>query len=326
MAAQALAFGAFEPAMIAATISILLGGILFGVGLGFQARRIRLLGMEELGQGIISAAMVGALAAFCLLLNSAAASLLPAETPECPAVPSPASSPYSYYECGLSSLEGGFSGLSFALARSAEITGFASSLKVSAGVITAQPFFALEDASRQLSSSSALSQSASSLAFFERSIADFVRTSALLVFLPAGLLLRCFFATRRLGAAAMALSISAYIIYPLIFLYSIPQSGTAEAATQAAGASASFNEKFAAIPLLDLDETASVKEKIGEMSQNDFSGQLQPLFSLSSRALSLSATDLILLPLLSLIVSGVAALELYRLLSAQIFLPYFESI
>jgi hypothetical protein len=318
--------GSFDIAIIAATISILLGGILFGVGLGFGIRRIRLIGAEEIGQGIISAAMVGALMAFSLLLNSTTSSLVPSALPACPNIPSPESSPYSYCECHLSFLESQFSRLGAALSRSAEITGFTSSLQISAGVVSAQPFFALEEASRQLSAMSSTANLASSLAFFERSLAAFVRSFALAIFLPAGLVLRCFFATRRLGAAAMALSISAYAVYPLFFLYSFPESNAGALASDASATVESFNSQFAALPLLELDETGAVKEKIDEMSGGEFSSSLQPQLSQSGRAVSLALLDLLLFPALSLIISGVAALELYRLLSAPLFLPQFDSI
>jgi hypothetical protein len=62
------------------------------------------------------------------------------------------------------------------------------------------------------------------------------------------------------------------------------------------------------------------------MGAGDFGGQVQPILPLSQRALFLSLGDLLLFPLVSLIISAVAALELYHLLSAPIFLPYFENI
>ncbi len=71
----------FDIAIVAATISILLGGILFGAGLGFGLRRMRLLGLEEIGQGIISAAMVGALVAFVALLDATTSSMVPSSAP-----------------------------------------------------------------------------------------------------------------------------------------------------------------------------------------------------------------------------------------------------
>jgi len=50
------------------------------------------------------------------------------------------------------------------------------------------------------------------------------------------------------------------------------------------------------------------------------------LLPAAMRALALSLSDLIIYPLLALAVSIVAAFELYRLLSAPIFLPYFSSV
>lgn len=317
----------YDLAIIAATISILLGGILYGVGLGFSIRRVRLLGSEEIGQGIISAAMVGGLVAFTILLDSTVASLVPQSSlPTCPSIQNPSSSPYSYYECNLQSLSLSFAELSSQLSRSSDIAGFASSLRISTGIVSAQPFFALESASQQLSSASQSAAGISAFAFFSLELADAIRSSALLVFLPAGLLLRTFFATRKLGAAAMALAIAAYVIYPLLFLYTFTISKTTTAASEAALASSEFNSEFASIPLMDLDETGAVRSQINEMSQGDFGGKIQPIFPLSYRATSLANADLVIYPLLSLAVCAVAALELYGLLSAPIFLPYFERI
>jgi len=317
----------YDAAIAAATISILLGGILYGAGLGFSVRRVRLLGAEEIGQGIISAAMVGALVAFTALLDATTSSLIPpASLPPCPAVESPSSSPLMFYSCHLSSLSSSFSNLSSQLSRAADIAGFASSLKISAGVVSAQPFFALESASQQLSEASQSSAQLSALAAYEMELALAVQSSALLIFLPAGLLLRTFFATRKLGAAAMALAIAAYAIYPLLFLYTFTASKTAAAISEATSAASEFNSQFASIPLLDLDETGAVRREMNEMSQNDFSSKIQPIFSLSYRATSLANADLFVYPLISMAVSAVAAFELYGLLSAPIFLPYFEKV
>lgn len=316
----------FDLAIIAATISILIGGILFGVGLGFGIRRIRLLGAEEIGQGIISAAMVGCLISFALLLDSTTASLVPSALPSCPSIQNPSSSPYSYYACNLESLQSSLLNLASSISRAGDIAGFASSLRLSVGVISAQPFFALESASQGLYGASFQAHSLASLAFFEAQLALFIQISALAVLLPAGLLLRTFFATRRLGAAAMALAISAYFVYPLFFLYTFSISQAGAAASQALAQTVAFNQEFASVPLLDLDDTSSVRDTIDAMSQGDFGSKIQPLFPLSSQAMALAALDLILYPLVSLIVSAVAALEFYRLLSAPIFLPYFDSI
>lgn len=323
----ALAFSQFDAAIIAATISILLGGILFGAGLGAGLRRVRLLGLEELGQGILSAAMVGALISFSTLLDATASSLVPASSlPSCPGVQSPSSAPFSFYACHLQFLSSSFASLSSQLARSADIAGFAGTLTISAGVITSQPFYSLQAASQSLSAASARSAEISALSYAEMSLADSVRSAALAVFLPAGLLLRSFFATRKLGAAAMALSISAFMAYPLLFLYTFQASKSGAAAGQALSASESFNSRFAALPLLELGETSSVLGAVRSMSDGDFSSRAQPMLSLAHSAHSLALADIIFYPLISLAVSAIFALELYRILSAPLFLPYFEQL
>ena len=316
----------FDLAITAATISILIGGILFGIGLGFGIRRIRLLGAEEIGQGIISAAMLGCLISFALLLQSTFSSLSLAAPPPCPQIASPLSSPHAYLACNLAALEFSQRELASLLFRASDITGFASSIQLSLGVVSAQPFFALQSLSQQLSGASSLLYIASALSFLELELSNFIQASALAVFLPAGLLLRTFFATRKLGAAAMAIAIAAYAAYPLLFTYTFSVSNAQKELAAASQLAASFDSKFASLPLLELDETSAVKEKMDELSSSGFGSEAQPLLPSAMRALSLSLADLIIYPLLALAVSIVAALELYRLLSSPIFLPYFSSV
>ena len=316
----------FNIAITAATISILIGGMLFGVGLGFGVRRLRLLGAEEIGQGIISAAMLGCLVSFALLLQSTFSSLPLASPPSCPQIPFPQSSPHAYYACNLAALELSQRELASLLFRASDITGFASSLQLSLGVVSAQPFFALQSYSEQLSGASSLLYSASALSFLELELSNFIQISALTVFLPAGLLFRTFFATRKLGAAAMAIAIAAYAVYPLLFTYTFSVSNAQNELASASQDASSFDSKFASLPLLELDETSAVKEKMDELSSGDFGAQAQPLLPSAMRALALSLADLAIYPLLALAVSIVAAFELYRLLSAPIFLPYFSSV
>lgn len=322
-----LAGDSYALAMAAATISILLGGILLGAGIALRSSRVRLFGQEEIAQGIVSAIMVGGIVAFAALLNTAASSMAQASPPRnCPGSQNITGSPFGYYECGLEEVALSYSRLSSALLQSSVITGFASSLKISAGTVSAQPFFALEEASRSLFSQSSGANSIQSMAHSQRLLADAARSSSLLIFLPIGILLRSFFATRKLGAAAIALAVSVHMVYPMLFLYTFAHSTASPAAGQAAAAAESFNSQFASLPLLELDDTGGVKRAMDGMSEGDFGGKLQPILSSAAIANSLSYADLAIFPIVSLIVTGVAALELYRLFSAQIFLLYFSEI
>lgn len=319
--------GSFDLAIVAATISLLIGGLLFGVGLGFGLRKIRLLGAEEIGQGIISAALVGALFAFTVLLDTTVSSLVPqGSLPSCPGIQNPSGSPFSYYMCNLQALSDSFRTLGSSLYRSSDIAGFASSLSINAGVVSAQPFFSLQSASSQLSDAAKQAQSVSALAFFSLELVGAIRSSALVLFLPAGLMLRTFFATRKLGAAAMAIAIAAYAVFPLLSLYTFGISKANVEALSAADEAAQFNSKFASVPLLDLDEPGAVRHKLNEMGNGDFGGEVQAIFPVSFRAIALAQADLLIYPFISLLIASVAALEFYRLLSAPIFLPYFESV
>ncbi|MCX8197750.1 MAG: hypothetical protein N3F07_00945 [Candidatus Micrarchaeota archaeon] len=318
---------AFSAAILAATISILLGGMLFGVGLAFGLRRIRLAGQEEIAQGIISAAMAGGIISFAVLLDSLSAqAAFGSSLPVCPSVQNPSQSAFSAYLCHLESRAQAYLRLAGALSRSSDICGFAGSLVVSAGAVQAQPFFSLEAASKSLFGLSQDAYWLHAIASMQFQAADALRAGALLVFLPAGLLLRTFFATRKIGAAAMAAAVSIYMFFPLLFLYTFPASKALAESQRAAEASEEFNSQFASIPLLDLEQPSSVRSKMDFMAQQDFSSRLQPIFSLSSRAVALGFPDLVLYPILSLLLSLVAAAQLYSIFSMQIFLPRYDLI
>lgn len=50
----------------------------------------------------------------------------------------------------------------------------------------------------------------------EQALLIFINNTALNIFLPVGVVLRCFFATRRLGGALIALSVGLYLVFPLL--------------------------------------------------------------------------------------------------------------
>ncbi|MEM4348421.1 MAG: hypothetical protein QXN37_02525 [Candidatus Anstonellaceae archaeon] len=319
--------GSFDIAIIAATISILIGGIVFGIGIGFGIKRLRLVGAEEIAQGIISAAMLGGIISFAAIADASVSSLVPAQAlPVCPPIHAPTSSPFSFYSCFLYSYANSFSSLAAQLYRCADIAGVAGSIQLKTGEILFEPFFALRSYSQQLAELAAEFSTTAAIAAFELEIALAVRDSALALFLPAGLLLRTFFATRRLGAAVMALSVSAYMVYPLIFLHSFQISKALEATWQATEVAENFNKSFASLPLLELDKPAAVKSKISQMAEGDFPGKVQIIFPTSNYALWMAKIDLIFYPLVSVIICAIASLELYRLFSAQVFLSFIDTI
>ena len=318
----------FDWAIIAATISILLGGILFGAGIAFRYARLRLFGQEEIAQGIISAAMAGGILVFCSALSVAAISAMPpgAAMPSCPHAQAAASTPSGLYECNLEAMSGAYSGLSSSILRSSLIIGFASSLKITEGNVSAQPLFAYEEASRSVSSESRDAAGVAALSYMELSLADIVRASALVLFLPVGLLLRTFFATRKLGAAAMAVAVSAFMVYPLLFIQTFPASKSAAAAANATALADGFNSEYANVRSADLSNTAAVQSQISAISGGDFENRLQPALSSSANANALAIADLAIYPLISLVVSAVAALGFYWIFSARVFVPYLDAV
>ncbi len=317
----------FDLAIIAATISILIGGISFGMGIGLQHARIRLFGQEELAQGIVSAAMVGGIFAFYSILNAAAlAAVPPSSLPSCPRSHDVANSPFGFYECHLEALSVSYAASSSALSQSALITGFASSLKITDGNVSAQPFFALEGASRSISAQSEKAGEISALSYSSLELAELVRVSALAIFLPVGLLLRAFFATRRLGAAVMAIAVSAFMVYPLLFMHTYPISTALPSSVAAARVSNDFNAAFSGATLPEFGDSSAVKAQVRSLSNDGFPGRVSMLLQSAANSNALPVSDLLVFPAVSIIVSLVTALELYGIFSARIFVPYLDSV
>jgi hypothetical protein len=293
-------------------ISIALSGIILGLGRALQNRRLEGIGKEELLQAVISAALLGGLAAITTGIDTAMAEALPTD-----AICGGAH-PIDFLSCKLEGMSNSTSELGFGLFKSANIAGFVSSISFDFGVISSSPFYSLRQTSAQLSDLSAAMYSHFSLLSAHLAALEFIREFSLGLFLPIGLLLRCFFATRKIGAALIGIAIGLYVAYPLFFSLVFLEDAASDAVKIALQKIDSFNSDFGMLQKIDLGKGDIAIREIQEMADKDFASRVGLLLAPANGADGVLNLYLVAYPALALLVALIVALSVFRSLSGEI--------
>jgi len=170
----------------------------------------------------------------------------------------------------------------------------------------------------------------------EMALLQFINSTALTIFLPIGVVLRTFFATRRLGGGLIALSVGMYIVFPLaISLNAISVS------EMRAGAFDDFNNFVSTIQTLNPltaftddpdgtthsiaspDDWATYIDSFSESKtvlDEEIAGLPETLVTLVSSFL----VEIVFLPVLSVILTIIAIKELAALFGSEISLARIE--
>jgi len=329
-------------AVIIVTASIVLAGILIGVGRAFGYKRLENFGMQELVQSVINAAIIGALASVIALISGISASVV---TEQCTTGDAPAQ-----LACVLSGLKTSIFGMLQEAIKTSELLGYYQSLVLNFNAFTIQPFVNLNSVSGVLSSQILTIQLLLILTQLNAQILDFVSQNAIIILLPLGLVLRTLFATRRAGGFMIALAIGLYLFYPslvLIFPNPEPEVGNATVLMQ----DFTNNSFYATVPIIDLNDNYAIGGKLdimaGRCSGNvsnssacanmtetmgmknktaDFTGDLTVITQSNSDAIAKVTLYSALAPLLSLIVTFVFVKEVGAVLGSEIGLGTFSAI
>jgi hypothetical protein len=311
-------------------VGVLLSGIALGIGMALRSRKLWAWGVEELAQAIVNAALLGVLLAWLASVDGITSGMVDTSGMNCTALQSQmqlgSNTPLYYSRCALYNAEGGAISLISSLSSLSYKLGWLSGLTVSVNVVQAKPFLSFSDISTSYSQWAghfALLLSASQV---NQQFLSLVASSAFSLFLPAGLLLRMFFLTRKFGAALMAGSIGFFIVYPLAYS-SLAQPQLVAKSIEAASASLADTYSFlSAVPIVDLGKSGDVANLISNLS----GGQLPYASTAPYAALSAARASLelafIFYPLIALALTAVAIRELYMALSAEFNLNLFEMV
>lgn len=350
-------------AVMVVTASIVLSGILIGVGRAFGYKRVEYFGVEEFLQSLVNAAIIGSFAAIIELIGAVASSV----TLETCAT----GSIVAQLSCTLASVNSALFGLFQQLVMVLNLLGYYQGMALDFGAFSIAPFANLSAVASALSLQLLSLNVIIILVELNRQLAIFIGQNALGLIFPIGLVLRTFFATRKVGGFLIALALGLFVFYP-VFVLVFPNP--VEELTNATALMKNFtnNSYYATVPVIDLNDNYAIAGKLDVLSgrcnpqsfnfsllnltnmtnmtnmtelnnrtycdnfliqqnltQNvsaDFSGDLTLIIQATSSALSRSLLYAVIAPIFSLIVAIVFVREVAQILGSEIGLKTIASI
>ncbi len=153
----------------------------------------------------------------------------------------------------------------------------------------------------------------------------FIDKVALTLFLPIGIVLRCFFATRRIGGTLIALAVGAYIVFPLMLslnAIAVNQAMMANFAplNSAANNLSTLNPFQTYNTSSDFANPSKSVEYLGKITtvSGDVMATVTQLPSLLVTYVGLIIVQIIILPILALIITGIAIKELAVVFGSEV--------
>jgi len=332
-------------AVIVVTASIVLAGIIIGLGKAFGYRRIENFGVEELVQSVINAAVIGSIASVIALISGISASVV---TKKCGIGDAPAQ-----LSCMLTGVQSALFSLFQESVKALDILGYYQSLVLDFAAFSIQPFANLSSISNVLASQVFMMQLLTILIGLNIHMLEFVTQNALALLFPIGLVLRTFFISRKAGGFIIALAIGLYLFYPsFILIFPNPEPELLNATARLGNFT--NNSLYATIPVIDLNSNYAIAGKLDMMSgrckastktdnsscgayasnfttnstglSTDFTGDLTMISQSNSGAISKTLLYSAIAPLLSLLVTLVFVKEAGELMGSEIGISTFSAI
>ena len=254
---MAEAFVGIEVAVIVVTASIMLAGILVGVGRALGFKRVEVFGVEELIQSVINAAIIGSFAAIVELVGAISSSVVSGECTDGNVV--------AQLSCVLLRVDSSLFLFMQGLVQTLNLIGFYQGLMLDFGSFAVSPFANLSSVSDALASQLLWANLVVMLIQLNSQITIFIGQNALALLFPVGLVLRTLFATRRLGGFLIALALGLYVLYPT-FVLIFPDPGPAVANASMVMGNFTENSFYAAVPVIDLNSNYAIAGKIDVIS------------------------------------------------------------
>ena len=306
------------PAMVV-TISIILSGILLGIGRAINNKKIERFGAEEFTQAIINAAIFGGVAIILATTVGIGKGIQTSQCLENAAAIDELSCIVS--EKIVNNLFSLFQGNIKIL----DILAYYQTLNLDFGSFSIQPLANVKAISDIISSQTYSMQLNIMLLNLNLQIISFISKSALELLFVFGLIFRMFFATRRLGGFLIAMSLGLYLFYPsFIMAFPTPEQSISNAMNITQNFSS--NPNYAATPIIDLNDNYAIAGKIDMLSGRDnstnvtvdFTGDTTIVIQANSQAIADSYNYSIVAPLLSLIITIVFIKEVGNILGGEI--------
>ncbi len=310
-----------------AVISLVLAGIALGIGRAFSSRKLWAWGTEELGQAILNIAILAVLAGAIGISGTIVNDLLPAGTyAGCASgLPSDSHAAMNATLCSLQNTSVMSQQVSSALLLQSYKLGLLSSLNMNLNVVSAQPFQALAwpsktfaDWAQQLGGMQALIEA-------NRQFLAMMAMQGFALFLPAGLLFRMFFATRKLGGALMGGAIAFYVVYPLALGTLMLYGPSSAAGTNVLAALSANDNALGVLPsALDWNQPGTISALMKGLNGQELAASTAGVYGPMAAWQGALMLDAMVYPLVALVVSLAAGLGMAGLLGAELKLDLME--
>ncbi len=157
-------------------------------------------------------------------------------------------------------------------------------------------------------------------------VLDFVAAVALTVLLPIGIILRTFYFTRRLGGAVLAITIALFAVLPLTYILDAQI-----VYTYSIGTSAQIGQSISNSTAVQQNVIASIGENVTSTSATSILGEVSSLFKGLTQTVDAIINyvsglimEAFIFPIFSLILTIISARELARILGTEVSFGRFD--
>ncbi|MEM4366747.1 MAG: hypothetical protein QW035_01290 [Candidatus Anstonellales archaeon] len=285
-----------ELAAAAVGITVVLGGMLLGIGTAFGITRLSLMGKDELFQAVINAAIVGSFA----LIEALSLSIVTLQGCERGGI--------GIIPCYLTGIAQETTELIDLHSQLSMLVGYYQSLVLDFSQVTIAPLANLSHLAGLISIQLNLLLLSTAMIGLAHSFSELIEAAAFSFLLPLGLLLRAFFITRRAGNFLVAFSFSFFLLFPAIFLMvQFPDEVISDA--KQAVSSVLENPLYSSPPVAQINSNYAVAEKLDQLSQGRFVEDILYAVQAVNRAISAELVYFLIVPLIGAIVSLVVVVE-----------------
>ncbi len=332
----------YSIALVVLAIMFMVGGIVYGMGIASDIKKLKDFGKDEILQTAINGVIVGTLiialsqgGAISTVINSVVLNASPGLN--CSAFNSNYAICFANnYLVGISTNIKGYifpSLLDAALelliptATAYGIIGTFSSISLSVGLasISFKAIFS-PILTEETYIISALTFSVISI-YIQSALLEVISIITLPLLLPTGIILRTFYPTRKLGGSIIALSIGLFLIFPLTYLLDaqIAYNYSSITAAKSATAILSYSKSITG-SIFSMDRNSSISTYMSgtlNMASNFFSMFLT-LISSILKEVSLLVIEVFFMPAFSIILTAISTREFAKLLGSEISFGKFD--
>lgn len=294
-------------------LSIVLSGLLIGIGRAIGSHKVEFFGREELIQAMINAALVGAYATITLTATEISKEMVDGGI-------CGTGDAIENLQCLYEGVSGNIYSLLVETLTLHQTVAYYQSLVLTFSTFTIQPLAYLSSVSLILEAQVLILQQLLLVSEIHIQLLSFFGPQLLTFFFPLGLIFRAFFSTRKLGGFLIALSIGLFLLYPSLVMV-FPQPELNETLTSVE--MMNNNTNYTITPILDLNDNYAIAGKLDNMTNvsagMDFTGEVTTSIQQLTTATSALAIFVLIAPLFSIIVTLIFIKEVTDIFGGEFF-------